>query len=674
MSLERQFLLAACGLALLGAAALGASGEIGRGYLGFSLAGIAWAAVSGWRGRFLGLDSRLANAASLGAAAVLLLPTWWEGAAPIQGLAEFLLVLGTLRVLGAKSGRDWLQVYALSFFELVAASALTVEPAFAAIFVAYLGLAPWALVLLFLRSELEAAGRTGPTALGTGALFRDVAGVTAMLFAGTIAVFVLFPRIGAGMFAGPFGSGKAIGGFSEEVGLGDVTSLKADTAVALRASVDPPEAIDGRSLYWRGVALDAFDGRRWSRPRSDSAPLARLHPGAFAVGGSRTPGKLVRLEVLLEPTDSPAVLFLGRPLEIRGRFAAAAIDPLGNLRAVVPAGARVRYEVLSSFSPRRDPPTGRSQLLAGIDPRIVETARSIAAGARSDEERAAALVEFFRRGFAYSTEPGDPGERDPLEWFVFESRRGHCEYFASALAAMLRAVGIPSVVVNGYHGGEWNPYGGYYVVRQSDAHSWVEAYIDGAWRILDATPPAGRASWKTQAGGLAALLDAYRVRWYRWVVNYDLADQVELALRVRASSRSLGTAEFWQDSWARLRQRGPSASKLALGLAGAALVSLGVLVARAAWRDRFSDGRRVDWATARYLALLRQLERQGLVKRPGETPDEFLARIEDRLGEARPWVARLTAAYQQARFSGSGSPELRAEIDSLLLAVGRGLR
>jgi len=669
MRFDRQFVIAAGGLALLGIVALAVTGQVGMLYLAFAVGAVGWVCLRGWQGRTHGIDSRIANTISAGAMVALFAPVFFRGAPPIEAIAEFLLVLTALRVLAATNARDWLQIYALSFFQVVAASALTIEPVFALVFVVYLLLAPWALVLLSLRRELVESGqgrRLVEERFVDLSLFRSVAGVTLVLFFSTLTVFVFFPRMGAGFFASPLATGQALTGFSDEIGLGDVTALKSDGAIAMRITTDRPERLRNRHSYWRGSALDSFDGRRWRRGRLELHSLSRVRPGLFLVSEGSRARDFARHEIILEPRDHPTIFFIGRPLHVQGRFGNVMLDELGNLRVITAPGARLRYEVLSSMSRRTTQPTARSRKLPPVDPRVVDLAHEIIAGNRGDAAGADALLGFFRKGFRYTTTPGDPGDADPLARFLFETRTGHCEYFASALAVMFRAVGIPSLVVNGYLGNEWNEFGEYLVVRQSDAHSWVEAYVDGEWRMFDPTPPTGQGLVNQRFTSFAAMLDAYRMRWYRYVVNYSLQDQVELALQLRSSSHRLWSGDTLREMWARLRgsERGSRETPWAV-LFGALAVAV---VAALLWRR--GRGRQPTgedaWATARYRAMLGLLERRGLRKQPGETADEFLDKIESRLDGDRDVVARLTALYQEARFSGHESPDQRAEIESLL--------
>ncbi|MGH7805468.1 MAG: transglutaminaseTgpA domain-containing protein, partial [Candidatus Binatia bacterium] len=515
MTFEVQFLVASHALALIGIVALALTGEVNVVYVILALGALGWSVWRARGGRGIDLDSRIVNVASIALLVTLVVRVANGSLPPLQGIAEFLLVLLALKALAPKADRDWLQLYVLSFFDVVAASALTVELAFAVVFIAFLLIAPWVMTLFHLRRATIAAGeerRLSEEAFVDGSLFRGIVGVTVILFLSTLGVFVFFPRMGAGFFANPLGRSSGLSGFSDEVDLGDVASLQLDSSVAMRVTVDDPEALPPELRYWRGATLDKFDGRQWSRSPQRYRPLDRIFPMGFATGARSRERLKIREEVILEPMEIPALVVLGRPLEIRGRFSGVLMDELGNLRGAFPP-SRIRYEVVAALDGDRSHPTSETLELPAIDPRIRALAEERTADAEDDADRAQALLEVFRQGFRYSLEPGDVGEADPLARFLFETRLGHCEYFASSLAVLLRAAGVPSRIVNGYRGGEWNEYGGYFLVRQSDAHSWVEAFVDDEWQLLDPTPPGGAARPPTL--DFAAWVDAARMRWYR---------------------------------------------------------------------------------------------------------------------------------------------------------------
>jgi transglutaminase-like putative cysteine protease len=675
LTFERQFLVASHLLPLVGVLALATTHEVSGPYVWIAVGALAWSFCREWNRRGLQISARAANVAMLAALFVVLSPVVLRGGALVRPIAEFLLVLGALKCVAAKENRDWLQIYALSFFHLLAASALTVEPVFAVLFLAYLVVAPCVLVLFLLKQEIAdapGARRLDEEPFVEPSLFRSIATTTVILFVSTLFIFVIFPRVGAGYFAAPFSGGQMLTGFSEEVGLGSLSALKQNDTVALRVAVDRPELFDG--AHWRGAALDHFDGRQWRRRPQEQWPLMRPEAGTFR-SSERVPGAvLVREEVILEPQDTSVLFVAGRPLEIRGRFTGVAIDGIGNLRVIRPTGVRTRYQVIASLAPRRTPPSPEALALPPIDPRIVELARDQVKGIASTSARAEALLDYFRRGFHYTLTPGDGGS-DPLARFLFETRSGFCEHFASAYAVMLRAVGIPSLVVNGYAGGEWNPYGNYFVIRQSDAHSWVEAYVDGVWRTYDPTPPG-----VPHAAGLrrrlAAAIDALEMRWYRYVINYTLEDQAEAALSLRDASRRVWQrlSRDWLTSLTSGRGEqtpGRSTARSRSAAAAFAVLTLALWLRRRKRATGILHEAAPSAATQRYVRLLHALAGRGLEKRPAETPLEFLRRVAPRLDGQADAVLRVTALYQRARFSGDdiASEALAHEIESVIVAV-----
>jgi len=220
-------------------------------------------------------------------------------------------------------------------------------------------------------------------------------------------------------------------------------------------------------------------------------------------------------------------------------------------------------------------------------------------------------------------------------------RAGNCEYFASALAVMLRSLGIPTRVVNGFQRGEWNPYGGYWVVRMRDAHSWVEAHIDGAWVPLDPSPRGDVAA--SPLGGLALYIDGLRMSWYRYVVGWSRGDQVHAASTVRRLATSWPPAPQW-----------PSTSSARPFLV--AVLGLGSGLGAFAWLLRRRPGftRKAADVPAFYARALKALAHRGLRPAPHETAREFGARAGEALPEVSATLSRLTLAYERMRFGSVG--------------------
>jgi len=310
------------------------------------------------------------------------------------------------------------------------------------------------------------------------------------------------------------------------------------------------------------------------------------------------------------------------------------------------------------------------QLPADLDPRIRDLARKSTEVANSPYDKTITLEAYLRRNFRYTLNlNGKPGH-DPLAYFLFQSHAGHCEYFASAMAVMLRTIGIPSREVNGFLPGEYNDLGGDYIVRASDAHSWVEAYFPGSgWMTFDPTPPG-----PDESSGLFTRLNLYldwmQLNWNEWVVNYDFTHQTLLAQNMERNSRNWNeNAREW---FRRMQDRGMNGltrwlnnhGKLGL-LFPAALVFI-LMVLRLGWirkafrwfnlflqlRSSPKDRSNPQLASRLYGDLLRLLDKRGFRRAETQTPLEF-ATSSGLHPDLVPAVREFTVLYGKARFGGA---------------------
>jgi hypothetical protein len=272
-------------------------------------------------------------------------------------------------------------------------------------------------------------------------------------------------------------------------------------------------------------------------------------------------------------------------------------------------------------------------------------ARQVAVGSLDPAEVAGRLEAFLLRQFRYTLDIERVSRLDPLEEFLFVRRAGNCEYFAASMAVMLRSLGVPSRVVNGFRRGEWNPFGQYFIVRYSDAHSWVEAYLPGAgWVSYDPTP---RAMADALAGRTPMLLylDSLRLQWHRYVVNWSLRDQIRAVTSVQLGLAGLRGFAARLDTETRV--------SLARAGALALMAVVGAVGAWAAWRHRRADRRPGSRTPGFYRRALRAAARRGLRPTPGETAREFSGRVAGLGPAAGPAFTRVTVLYERARFGGS---------------------
>jgi hypothetical protein len=464
-------------------------------------------------------------------------------------------LVGWLQVHRAWTGaqaRDDRAALLLALLQALLGCIVSVSMLLAPLFLALVVLGPLALALCHLGIEAEGArarrlrygfGERAPTS-HFWALGPTSVALTALFFLG-------LPRLDA---AGHLQSEEAerVTGFGEDVDIGDLGALLESDAPVMRVRVFDAQGLPWTGpLYLRGTALDAFDGRRWT---STVGRGGRWEPPGAS------PGAQLRQEIQLEPVAENVVFGLHELVRIRGAGRRLSRDANGTLRSRGEPSRLVytAWSVLPNSDPARlaaarpDPRrVARSadereaadadlwtRLPADLDPRIPALARQAAAAAGPDAsawQQAVAVAAFLQREYDYSLQapelPGGVAPADPLAWFLFDSRTGHCEYFATALAVMLRSLDIPARVVNGFLGGELNPLGGWILVRQRDAHSWVELNLGPqGWVVVDATPVGGPAV--TVASTWAQAGDWLTQRWQGAVLEYGLEDQLSGLARV----------------------------------------------------------------------------------------------------------------------------------------------
>jgi transglutaminase-like putative cysteine protease len=599
----------------------------------------------------------------------------------LDGMVHLLLLLVLLRLFRRRSLKDLRDAGFLSFFMLVAASAVTFNVSFLFVFVVFLLLGTWMLILHHVVSESERA-KTALTDLTGGGigprspLFRVSLVAAAGTFALAGVMFFIIPRVGQATLPFRAELGKRISGFTDRVELGAYGEIETDHTVVMRVhfpeSVKDPEKLP--NLRWRGLAFDRFDGRVWEAGPRRRGLLRRDPSGVFRVEEARGTGPVVRQEIFLDPIGADAVFAAPHALRLEMRLGAVGLDDMGSISAPASSG-RLQYSVESeleltpprglrdaAWPPVKQPPGAARYLqLPALPERIPALARALTAGSRSPYEAALKLNHYLSTQFTYTLVLKRETTLDPLEEFLFVRRSGNCEYFAAAMAVMLRSVGIPARVVGGFQRGDWNPYGAYFMVRMKDAHSWVEAFLDGpGWVTFDPSP---RAASETRSV-MALYLDSLRMRWYRYVVNWSLRDQVAMA-----ASMHRGTVE-WQVS---LRGLSDSLRAVPRGWM-AALVATMLVAAWVFWRNAPGAARRATAAAVPrfYIEALRALARRGLRRGSTETAREFSQRVEGEAPAFASAVARLTAAYERCRFGeGTLSPEETAALGAALAALRR---
>ncbi|GAB4363469.1 MAG: DUF3488 and transglutaminase-like domain-containing protein [Deltaproteobacteria bacterium] len=573
----------------------------------------------------------------------------------LSAITLLVLCLQSVKFLLPKTLRDGWQLCAIAFLEFLAAAASTTRIQFAGFLFLFLALsigAMWALHL-----DEEAASRERPPEIRPGFPIRLV-GLSAVAgFLLTALLFLVIPRIGIGHLLRHLDRPGGLTGFSDAIPLGGVTSIKADRSVAARIEFpDPAPGVDPTSLYLKGSVFPRFDGTRWTRSEDRGTAVPRS--GSFYFPVSVPPGEpLSTAEVYLEPAGHRRLLVYGVPVAIEGMLGPLRVDSTGIYRFPLPVYSALRYRIrFAAKEPARRktaPPPGKE--LLEIPPGLEEVralSARIAAGAASPREAANRFLRHLRSEYRYTLTDAAPTVRD----FLFVRKAGFCEHYATGLALLLRAAGVPARVAAGYYGGEWSDLGDYLIIRQSDAHAWTEAWIDGRWETLDATPPAeGILSFSARTGILGFTLDWARQQWNKYVVNYSLRMQAEAVSQGwRAVRRSPWTLRRLLEG-GRLAENRRTAG-IFLAIVPAAL--LGGLLAKRR-RSRGSSAERSGAALPRaYSRLVRRLAANGFRRSPGTPMQEML----DRAVAKRPSLAEpagdFLRLYHRDRF---GAVPLREE-------------
>jgi hypothetical protein len=600
----------------------------------------------------------------------------------LDGMVHLLLFLILLRLFVRRGLKDLRDAGLLSFFMLVAAAATSFDPSFLFVFMLFLSLGTAMLMLNHVVTELEQAGQRGAADTAArrvffrGPLTRVSLVAAAITFSLAGGLFFIIPRVGQAALPLRAQVGRMVTGFSDRVDLGSFGDIESDHTVVMRVyladeRVDPVQL---PILRWRGVAFDHFDGLTWSGMAAPRRFVRRGVGGDFGVGLPEATGPALRQEIYLEPIGTDAVFGAPRVLRVEARAPALAVDDMGGL-STSHAPARLHYFVESEVgapdrrgrmvAPLSGAERARYLQLPALSAEIARLAHEVRAGAPDPQAAAERIAEHLSTHYRYTLALKRQTDRTPLEEFLFVRRSGNCEYFAAAMAVMLRSEGIPSRVVAGFQQGEWNPYGRYFMVRLSDAHSWVEAYIEGrGWVTFDPSP-RGESTVETMPGSVSLYWDAARMRWYRYVVNWSLRDQVQLAQTVHRQATDFRLGFSLPRQWW-------SRSTL---LGGAGIVGLGLLV----WLARRSGPARARGGAspgmpAFYGRALRLLARRGLFPGASETARQFAARVEAAVPEGAEAFARITEHYERTRFGRAALTEREHEDVTRALAALRARR
>ncbi len=604
---------------------------------------------------------------------------------------HLVLFLIVVRLFSLQRTRDHYMLAALSFLMVLAAAVLTVGSMFLLSFAGFLLVAVITFVLMEMRHSVatEQAHAQDPRVAGPNrrmayGLLAIAPALMLMILGGSFLIFFLLPRVSSRYLSAYTSTSDVSTGFTDRVQLGRIGQIQQSSAVVMHIEIHN-DLQGGYDLKWRGIALSNFDGRVWTnayeqtqvRPAGDGS--YRLAPLVDPRRALAVASRSIRYRVLMEPIGTNVFFLAERPQSLTGNFRRVSMDAGGAVYDLDTEHPINRYEAESQLAEidsdelrlaANTAPGGMDKYLKlpPLDIRISKLAEEITAAAPSNYDKAVAVEQYLSTHFGYTLELPFSPPRDPLANFLFERKHGHCEYFASSMAVMLRSLGIPSRIVTGFRGGEFNDLTGQYVVRASDAHSWVEVYFPGSgWISFDPTP-AGSLPTRTGWSRMQLYVDAAASFWREWIINYDVSHQRTLGKDAVYSSRYFfDEARRWLGRQHRALLRSARRAHdhfsnfpvrwlggfIAFTAVAITLLNLRRLIGGLRNRSLRAHPERAPRESAAlwYDRMVGRMARLGWRKSPSQTPLDFVAAIQEAALQKK--VARFTRAYESARFGKS---------------------
>jgi protein-glutamine gamma-glutamyltransferase len=728
-------------VATMAASGDGQDGPFGRLYtLAVVVAGIV-AFVTVDRQRQWALPRPVANTMAVGTLVILYFEYRVDDTQMIQALGHWLVYLQLIKYFLPKTAEDDWFLFLLGLMQVMIGSVISQSDYVGTWLFAWAMLAVWVLGQFFLQREVhrlvpQQSAMPGPE-LGATAVdpYRGLfdlpyAVATARVMLTTLAlgslIFLLLPRQ-PGTTRSQSGAqmSRHLTGFDEEVQLGQLGEILENDSVVMTVELSDEDGKPMRPAgepLWRGVTMLKYENKKWHRPPKPTQLVVSVQPQP--VGISR---KVIRQKIKLEPNDSSTVFAIRPVLFFDATHPNAAPPGLsandGTLVRQDRRGGDYDYVVVSDADPETPqpselPPAASDESLLKMPPGLPERLRKIAGpvvagitaqGQEGTRTRALALERHLRESglYSYTLQMDVVDSRlDPVEDFLVNRKKGHCEYFASALALLLRSIGIPSRVVNGFKGGDWNELTETLNVRQKHAHSWVEAYLGKGpnskprWITLDPTPAQERQESIAHVGGLATtfrpLTDTVRHVWVYYIVGYDGERQNRLLYgpmkmmltEVKKQYVELGNQlRRWfhfPDLSSFVSIRGFVVTFLALTLLAGVVHVVYRLVLRllALLRGPALDPSSLTAGILFYRRLTQMLAEIELERTPAETQSEFALRAQKLLNRQGPFTQdvadvpqQVVDAFYRVRFGHLElAPESLEQLDGRLDALEASLK
>lgn len=600
----------------------------------------------------------------------------------IIAFTQLLMLVQAMKLFHLQKAKDYFQLAGLSLFMFLAAAGLTSHLYYLLFFLLFLLFSIWFLFLLHLKGNLERYPQlsSAPRHLTSFSLLLGISGVALCSFLLTIIIFFTLPRISLSV-SGKEKLGGSSSGFSEVVDLGNFGPVALNDRVVMRVELPQFTQQPLFPLYWRGVSFSQWDGQAWKK----EVTLKKLTKSTWREGitlhGGKEGERAIYQRIMIEPLETDILFCLHPALEIRGDFSYLNIDTGGGLHLPSAPHGRYHYEVYSTLKLWE----GGYQGLQGESDRfylqlpetgeyIVLLTQDIIKDENSALEKVNRVISYLRSNYKYSLNPKRDESFPPLEDFLLHSREGYCKHFATAAALLLRAAEVPTRLVCGFVRGEWNPLGRYFMVRQRDAHAWIEAYIPGSgWHPFDPTPSGEGKALPSFVVSFYWYLDFLKLKWNRYIIQYSHEDQLRILVAFRREVMNLG---FSHDSLFLQKVSGKKRAALPSYILLAALACL-FAIPPIYWgfkRRKRMIG--IDLLghpppeTSFYLKILKIFSKKRIPKRSSETSVEFAQRIRQQRNDLYPTIERITDLYNRVRFGQVPlTPQEKEEIEEMIREI-----
>jgi transglutaminase-like putative cysteine protease len=675
--MQRYFELSCHGLISSAFLALALTGRLDTAAIAIFGAALGWSVYRTIKGKRAPISSRAGFLLSCAYILFFFFDNAILSRSFIPASIHLVLFLQLVKLYQANTDKDYLYLIILSFLQILAASSLTVDISFVAtLFLFLVALVSTLMSFNMHRSERHSRAQSKEVA-------RPLTGMsvwaTIWIVVASVVLFLLIPRVGTGYFTRAASQSLLLSGFSETVQLGEIGQVKLSTAVVMHARQvsGPPFAV----LKWRGIALDRFDGHNWSKTDRSRAIVFPSADNQYKIGPIVRPAEAARYEIILEPLATNALFGPHQVRWILGPLQGVEYDIDDSVYVRFPKAHRIQYEVLSEIPDRsripaaqqsKQLPPGPSarylQLPPDVDPRMAELAIEITSKGQSVLEKASLVETYLKRNYAYTLNlTWTPGPQ-PLSTFLFDAKAGHCEYFASSMAILLRAAGIPTRLVNGFLMGEYNPVGSDYIIRESDAHSWVEVYVPGAgWIEFDPTPPDPNHRDVNLSTQLSHYIDAMEMFWNSYVIVFDSGTQLQLFRSAQDRAQIVqnllrGKSTGWVDRMERFSDRLSADVTRLVGMHWLWIVIAMLIAAASAliyrrplkthlqiWLARFGRGTVTEEVVERLFYHAAHLaERSAKKREPAETWREWIFGLSDPM--RRSILTRALEIFERCKY------------------------